>query len=191
MIGPAIAGILIATAGPGWAFAAGAASFLLSAALLAGVRVRAEQPATAARRSLIGELIEGWTEFCRRTWLWAVVVEFALLNALVFAPFQVLGASVANQSLGGAGAWATILTATGLDALAGGIVALSWRPERPLLAGTLVIASWALPLLLLATAASVGLIAAAVALAGGGLALFSAIWETTLQSHVPAPSSRG
>lgn len=185
MIGPALAGILTAASGVGWAFALDAASFLLSAAFLARVRVEQEAP-SAAERSAIRELLEGWAEFRRRTWLWAVVVEFALLNALVFAPFQVLGATVAKQALGGAGAWALILTGCGVGGLAGGILALSWRPRRPLLVGTLGIASWAAPLLLLAIEAPLGLIAAAAALAGGGLALFAAIWDTTLQSHVPA-----
>lgn len=93
MIGPALAGILTAASGVGWAFAADAASFLLSAAFLARVRVEQEAP-SAAERSAIRELLEGWAEFRRRTWLWAVVVEFALLNALVFAPFQVLATTL-------------------------------------------------------------------------------------------------
>jgi MFS family permease len=182
MLGPAIAGLLIATAGAGWAFALDAATFGASAALLTGIRV---PPAPRSDASLIGALAEGWGEFRRHTWLWVVVLEFALLNALVFGPFQVLGASVADQSLGGSGAWAVILTAAGAGQLGGGLLALLWRPQRPLFTATLLIASWAAPMALLAVAAPLIAIAAAAAVAGTTIALFGAIWHTTLQSRVP------
>jgi predicted MFS family arabinose efflux permease len=182
MLGPAIAGLLIATAGAGWAFALDAATFGASAALLTGIRV---PPAPRSDVSLIGALAEGWGEFRRHTWLWVVVLEFALLNALVFGPFQVLGASVADQSLGGSGAWAVILTAAGAGQLGGGLLALLWRPQRPLFTATLLIASWAAPMALLAIAAPLTAIAAAAAVAGATISLFGAIWHTTLQSRVP------
>jgi MFS family permease len=183
MIGPAIAGIVLVTAGIGSVFAIDAASFLLSAAFLARMRL-CSRPSVEA--SIIADLIEGWGEFRRRTWLWAVVVEFALLNALVFAPFYVFGASVAEHSLGGPGAWAAILTACGMGELFGGMVALSWKPRQPLFAATMAIASWALPVLLLAALAPVGMIVPFAALAGAGSAVFAAIWQTTLQSYVPS-----
>lgn len=183
MIGPAIAGIFLATAGVGSVFAIDAASFLLSAAFLATIRLRS-RPSAAA--SIVAGLAEGWGEFRRRTWLWAVVVEFALVNALVFAPFYVFGASVAEHSLGGAGAWAAILTACGIGELFGGILALSWKPKQPLLAATMAIATWVFPVLLLSALAPVGTIVPFAALAGAGLAIFAAIWQTTLQSNVPS-----
>jgi MFS family permease len=184
MIGPAVAGILLVTLGAGWVFAVDAASFLLSAALLMKLRVGARS--ATGEGSVIADLAEGWSEFRRRPWLWAVVAEFALLNALVFAPFYVFGASVAEHSLGGPGAWAAILTATGIGELIGGILALSWNPRQPLLAATVVIASWAPPVLLLAALAPLGAIVAFAVLAGMGLALFAALWQTTLQSHIPS-----
>ncbi len=185
MLGPAIAGLLIATGGVGWAFAADAATFLASAGLLARIRV----PVTPSRRkpsgSMISDLLDGWKEFRLRTWLWVVVAEFALLNALVFGPFQMLGASVAAESLGGPGAWALILAATGIGQLVGGLIALIWHPRRPLFTATLLIVSWAVPLTLLAIAAPLPAIALTAALAGATLSVFGAIWHTTLQSRVP------
>jgi len=182
MAGPALAGIALAALGPGLVFALDAASFLLSAAFLAMVRLC---PKPAGRGSVVAGLAEGWSEFRHRTWLWAVVVQFALLNALVFAPFYVFGASVAETSLGGPAAWAAILTACGIGELAGGLVALSWKPGQPLFVATTAIAAWAAPALLLAAGAPVGAIVVCAALAGAGLALFTALWQTTLQSHVP------
>jgi len=182
MIGPAIAGILVATLGPGCVFAVDAGTFLISAAFLTKMRLSAK---VASEGSVMADLVEGWSEFRRRTWLWVVVAEFALLNALVFAPFYVFGASVAEHSLGGPGAWAAILAASGAGELIGGILALSWRPRKPLLVATMVIASWAPLILLLAALAPVALIAAFAVPAGMSLAIFAAIWHTTMQSHLP------
>lgn len=181
--GPALAGVLLAAAGPGWAFAADSLSFLASAALLIGLRLPAPQRRVS---SLLDDLVEGWTEFRRRTWAWTVVLEVGLLNALVFAPFFVLGPSVAAESLGGSAAWAAILVAMGLGELAGGLLVLCWRPLRPLLVGSLAMGLWALPLLLLAGAAPIGLIVLGAAAAGASLAVFAALWQTVLQSRIPA-----
>jgi hypothetical protein len=183
MVGPALAGVLLATLGPGWVFVVDAASFLLSATFLAKLRLSA---GTSGEGSIVVDLVEGWNEFRRRTWLWAVVAEFALLNALVFAPFYVFGASVAEHSLGGPGAWAAILAAFGVGELVGGILALSWRPRKPLLVATAIVASWVPPLLLLAVLAPIGAIVPFAAAAGMGLALFATLWHTTLQNQVPS-----
>jgi len=185
VIGPAIAALILATTGPGWAFAADAASFLVSAALLAGLHPSNREGAAIVQGSLWSDLAEGWVEFRSRTWVWVVVAEFALLNALVFAPFFVFGPTVAEESLGGPGAWGVILAAMGAGELAGGLLAFSWRPARPLLVATLAIGLWTAPLLLLATLAPVGLVAVGAAAAGFSLALFGALWETTLQAGVP------
>jgi len=184
MLGPALAGLLIAVGGAGWAFALDAATFAASAALLASIRMApGSKPEPSG--SVIGDLLEGWSEFRLRTWLWVIVAEFALLNGLVFGPFQVLGASVAGESLGGPGSWAVILTAVGVGQLGGGLIALLWLPQRPLFTATLLIVSWAAPLTLLAIAAPLPAIALAAAVAGATMSVFGAIWHTTLQSKVP------
>ena len=184
MVGPALAGLLIATGGVGWAFAVDAITFLVSAVLLASIRIPGAAPLRDTTGSVIRDLLDGWREFRRRTWLWVVVTEFALLNALVFGPFQMLGASVAAESLGGAGAWALILTAIGVGQLGGGLMALGWRPQRPLFTATLLVVSWAAPLTLLAVAAPLPAIAFTACLAGATLSIFGAMWHTMLQSRV-------
>jgi len=76
----------------------------------------------------------------------------------------------------------------GIGEIAGGIVAKTWQPSRPLVAGTTALIAWIVPLLLLADLAPVGLIAGGAALAGGAHSLFGTLWETTLQSHIPHDS---
>jgi MFS family permease len=183
--GPAIAVAVLAAWGPGWAFAADAASFLVSAALLARTGATGSSVDRGAARSVRSDLSAGWGAFRRTTWIWAIVAEFAVLNALVFAPFFVFGPKVSVDSLGGPGAWAAILAAMGAGELLGGLVAMVWRPDRPLLAATLAVGLWAAPLLLLAALAPVPLIAAGAAAAGASLAVFAALWETTLQTRTP------
>ena len=66
LAGPAVAGALVATAGPGWAFAGDAATFAVSAVFLVQIRV----PRThAERRSFLAELRAGWGEVRSRTWV--------------------------------------------------------------------------------------------------------------------------
>lgn len=182
MLGPALAGVVIALGSAGWAFAVDALTFGVSAALLA--RIRIASPAPSAEGSLIGVLVEGWGHFRRQTWLWIVVLEFSLLNALVFGPFQVLGASAAKESLGGPGSWALILAAAGGGRLVGGLVALIWRPRRPLFTSLALLASWAAPLTLLAVAAPLPTIAGSAFVAGTTIGVFGAIWHSTMQTKI-------
>jgi MFS family permease len=184
VIGPALAAAALVASDPGWAFAVDAFSFLASAALLIGLRLPDAGPARAT--PLLSDLIEGWAEFRRRSWAWIVVLEVGVLNALVFAPFFVLGPTIAADSLGGSAAWAATLTAMGLGELAGGLLAFRWRPRRPLLTGTLAMGLWIAPLLLLASAAPIGLIVLGAAAAGASLAVFATLWQTVLQTRIPA-----
>lgn len=99
ILGPAVAGVVVATIGPGWGLGFDAATFVGSAACLAGMRLTTA-PA-AARLPMVVELREGWRAFRTRTWLWVTVVFFTLYIGLCFAPWQVLGPQVARLSLGG------------------------------------------------------------------------------------------
>ncbi len=187
--GPALAALLVAGAGPGWAFAIDALTFLASAALLVGARMRRDTrpPLTSDQDgfSMSASIREGWAEFRSRTWLWTVVLEFAVVNALVIAPFFVLGPSMAADAVGGATGWAIILSALASGEAVGGVVGLRWGPARPLVAASLAATLWAAPLLALATLAPVPLVAIAAAAGGAGNAVFGVLWETTLQGHVP------
>jgi MFS family permease len=185
VLGPVIAGAIVATTGSGWAIGLDAGSYAVSAAFLLGLRVdesARERPA----RSFIADLSEGWQAFRSRAWLVALVAEYALYHFAVFAPFYVLGPTVAARELGGAGAWATILAVYGIGAIFGGIAGLRLRPARPLVVVSALFLLDAPPLVALALSESVALIAAAALLAGAASGYGAAVWETTLQELVPA-----
>jgi MFS family permease len=183
ILGPAIAGIVVATTNPGWAILVDAASYALSVCTLSALRLA---PAgQSAPESFYGQLHRGWKEFWSRSWLWVTVSAASVLNMALFAPFMVLGAVIAKKSLGGATAWGTILAFEGAGAVLGGIAMLRLRFRKPLLAGVFSLLVWPLLLLPLGWSAPVPLICAAAILAGVSNAVFDTNWQTTMQRQVP------
>jgi MFS family permease len=180
--GPAVAGILVAGAGAGWALAADAATFAVSAAFLALLHAPPQAP--LAVRSPLADLREGWVTFRSITWLWTFVAAAAVGN-FVSAAQGVLGPLVAKDALGGAAAWALIVSSMGIGSLAGGTFALHVHPRRPMLVATLALTACTLPLALLALELPAAIIAAVGLLSGAGVMISNTVWETTLQQHVP------
>ncbi|HEU5252655.1 MAG TPA: MFS transporter [Solirubrobacterales bacterium] len=186
VVGPALAGIMLGLGSPGSALALDAATFAVSALSLVGLRA---PPAEAGEEgtSFFGELRHGWREFSARSWLVAVVIGAAISNAIYYPAFQVLGPTVAQDSLGGSSSWAVIATAMGVGAVAGGAVALSIRPRRPLLVGEGLVILIALPLIALAVPASTAVIAIAAFVAGAVGSLAQILFETAWVQHIPPP----
>jgi MFS family permease len=183
--GPALAGVLVASAGAGVALAVDAGTFAVSAAFLLALRVRALPPVES--QPFLAELRDGWREFRARDWLWGIVLAASVANTLA-ASYQVLGPIQAERELGGAGAWAVIVTCAGIGSVIGGAYILRRRVERPLLVGSLVVALWPVTWALMAIPAPTALIAAAALLGGGGLMIYNALWESTLQAQIPPES---
>lgn len=183
--GPAIAGALVVATGPGAALLIDAASYGASALLLTRVSSgsRARVPA-GPRGQFLRDLREGLAEVRSRTWLRASLLVLSVVN-MVAAAFPVLGALVAKQSLGGAGAWAALLAARATGGLLGAVSLLRLSPRRPLAAAILACGMTAVPTLLLAIPARLAVLIPVCLLAGIGPSVFNALWETTLQGHIP------
>ena len=180
--GAALGGVVVGATSPGVGIAVDAASFFLAAGSLAAMRL----PATLRMEgsSFVSELREGWREFSSRTWPWAIVAQFAIVNAVEQGAEQVLGPAIAKDHLGGATGWGLVLTAGSLGLLAGGLLVLRLRPERPLLAATLgFLLTIPFPLML-SIPASLPVVVAASAVAGIGIEVFSVLWDTTLQQEI-------
>jgi hypothetical protein len=183
IVGAAAAGVLVAGVGPGWALAADAASFGISAALL--TRTRISGTARASRTSMLADLRHGWREFASRQWIWVVVAQFAVLNACANGGINVLGPVVAAERLGGAPAWSAIVATQSAGFLVGGIVAMRVRPRRPILVAVLLTLGFAPPFFLLALGAPTWLVATSTLVSGVCGTTFSVLWATTLQTRVP------
>jgi MFS family permease len=180
--GPALAGVLVATVGAGWAIGIDALTFALSAAFLANLHLPPQLPRAAA--SFLHELKEGWTMFRERRWVWLPVTIFAFSNML-WGAWSALGPVVANDDLGGAAAWGTVLAVLGVGALVGGLIAVRIDPARPLMVFAAGGVCFTIPLACLAAGAPLPVLAAAAFLAGAALMLGNSLWESTLQRHIP------
>ena len=187
-VGPALAGVLVATVGPGWAILGDSASFLVAAILLMALP-REELPASALQRSFWRDLTEGWDAVASRTWVWASICYFSCFQLVYLSSFSVLGPVVSKRSLGGAAAWAAIASSGAAGAVIGGLVAYRVRPRWPLVTAFALAGFGTVPsLVLLAFAAPTASICAAEVFAGAVIGLSSALWETTLQRGVPGES---
>jgi transmembrane secretion effector len=181
--GPALGAIVVALGSPALAIAFDAATFLVSAALIASMRIVTS--VRLATSSILGDLQAGWQEFIGRPWAVAMIASFGLFQLTYFPALNVLGPVVAKSSLGGAPAWGTILAASSAGAVLGGLLALRIRVRRPLVACQLAVLPSGLLLAALAIPAPVAIIAAAGAVVGAGFALGGTLWETALQRNVP------
>ena len=185
IVGPALAGILVVALGPGWAIAVDALTFAASAACLSQVRLGYQ--VRRARYRFGRDLADGWREFRSRRWVWSIILAASVMN-LLYAGFLVLGPAVSVRSFGGAGAWALISAMFFYGMLGGSLVALCVRPRFPLRSALIVMVAFAWPTLTLAAGLTVGVVAAAAFCGGMVMMVFNALWETTLQQHIPATS---
>jgi len=182
--GAGLAGGLIAAFGPGWVLALDAASFALAALLRAFLRI-GDLPRPERGGGLLRDLRDGWREFASRRWLWTIVVQFSVVNAVTAASLAVYGPLVADAHLGGAGPWGIALAASGLGTVAGGFLMLRWRPRRILLAGTLCIFPQVVPLVALAAAAPAWLVIAVMLAEGVAMEVFGVTWMLALHQEIP------
>ncbi len=181
--GPAIGGLVVAVANPGWALAVDAVTFGLGALFVAAMRIPPGLRDEAS--SMLAELRDGWREFRARTWLWVIVLQFSIVNAAASGVLQVLGPVQAQRHLGGAGPYGLILAFGAAGFIAGGLVALRVQPERMLLVATLCVFTDALPSVLFGLPAPVPVIAAGMFAAGLGVEQFGVLWDTTMQQQIP------
>ncbi|MFK0153969.1 MFS transporter [Streptomyces sp. NPDC090493] len=175
--GAALGGVLVAAVGPGWVLAVDAAAFAVAGALRSFLDV-SHIPPRAPGEGMLADLREGWREFAGRPWLWGIVVQFSIANAVVGAADAVYGPLVARDSLGGPGPWGLALAAFGAGTVAGALLMTRWKPRRLLFVGTLCIFPLALPSAALAVPASVGVLCAVMFVAGTTVEVFGVSWMT-------------
>ncbi|MFH8347442.1 MFS transporter [Streptomyces sp. NPDC018045] len=182
--GAALGGALVAAVGPGWVLAVDAAAFGVAGALRAFLDV-GHIPRRAPTAGVFSDLRDGWREVVSRPWLWAVVGQFAVVNAVVVAAEAVYGPMVAEEHLGGAGPWGLALAAFGAGTVGGALLMMRLKPRRLLLTGILCVFPLALPSAALAVPVPVaGLL---LVMFGTGIALevFGVLWMVALHQEIP------
>lgn len=178
-VGPAVAGVIIATAGTGVCFLINAASYAAVLAALATMDARALRPTPLAERRP-GQVREGLRYVRATPELLVPLVMLALVGTLAYE-FQVVLPLLATGPFGGgAETYGVLVSAMGAGAIAGGLVVAGRGRTglRPLSA-----AAAALGVAILAVALSPTLPVAVVAMAATGAAsiTFLATGSSSLQ----------
>jgi MFS family permease len=182
VIGPTVGALLVVTVGSGWAIAVDAATWLVAAVLLTGVRIPAREK-SAEPTSTLTELREGWTFFRRTTWLWVVVLGFGILNGIHSGAWFVLGPVVAQNTIGRQ-SWGYVLSAEAIGLVAMGVLMLRVRLERPLLWGMLGMFPMALPMFVLGVEPQTWALILAAFVAGAGVETFSLGWNLAMMENI-------
>jgi len=182
VLGPTAGALLVVSIGPGWAVAVDALTWLGAAVLLVKVKVPVRERA-ADSPSTMTELREGWSLFVGTTWLWVIVLAFALLNAIHTGAWFTLGPAIAKDTIGEEG-WGLVLSAESLGLLAMTAIMLRRRLERPLVFGMAAISFAGIPLVLLGAEPALLPLLVAGFVAGAGIELFSLGWALAMQENI-------
>jgi MFS family permease len=188
VVGPAIGGVLIATAGVGVCFLINAASFVVVVWTLLRLDRSAITPSPPLVRGK-GQLREGLRYVARTPELGIPLLMMALAGVFAFE-FQVTLPVLAKQALDqGSEGFGLMTAAMGVGAVGGGLLVAA-RGKTGLRPLTISAAGFGVVLLLAAVAPTLPLALAALVLVGWGSVTFMATGNTTLQLAA-APDMRG
>lgn len=189
ILGPALAGSMLALLGLGASFGATTLLFLISTALFGALARAAKSvdatagaaPREDARRSTaLADLIEGIRYVLRDPVFRSILLILLCINVAMVGPLYVGGAVLAESRLGGAGAFGILVAAAGAGSLAGvvGAGSIPLFRRRGLIAlgstgllGVIVAGIAFVPNLAIAIA-----LAAALGVAGSFLGIVSVTW---------------
>jgi MFS family permease len=191
IVGPVLAGFLVAFAGPGGAFLFDAGTFAVSIACLIPIRPRVaaqvmhdEDPGASTTRFL-SSLKEGWSEVRSRPWVTSFLGGMAAYHLIVLPAIFVLGPVLAAEELDSARSWAIITAGFGVGCVVGDVLLLRWRPRFALRVASLMLIGASCQAAFIGSGFGVWAIAGLEALAGICVTGTFTLWETSLQEHVP------
>ena len=187
-VGPAVAGVLIATVGDGVCFLINAGSFAAVVASLSTMNRTQLSPTTPTPRAR-GQLREGLRYIRSTPQLGVPVLMMALAGCLTYE-FQVSLPVMASRGLHvGATGYGFMTSAMGIGAVAGGLLVAA-RGKTGLGPLTLAASGFGVAMALAALAPNLALELAALAFAGGMSISFMSTGNSTLQLGA-APEMRG
>jgi MFS family permease len=187
-VGPAVAGVLIASVGVGVCFLVNAVTFIAVVFSLTSMDTRALQPSPPAQRAK-GQLREGLRYVQKEPRLWVPLVMAAIVGTLAYE-FQVTLPVLAKETLGGnASTYGFLTAAMGFGAVFGGLVTAT-RGRTGLRTMTFAAIGFAVAMLCVALAPTLVVAFVAMAVTGFAAITFMATANSTLQLEA-APSMRG
>jgi MFS family permease len=178
-VGPAIAGVIIATSGTGICFLVNAVSYAAVLAALISMDVDSLRPTPRAERGP-GQVRQGLRYVAHTPDLLVPLIMLAVVGTLTYE-FQVVLPLLARSSFdGGAGTYGMLTSAMGAGAIVGGLVAAS-RGGTGLRSLTLAAAAFGTSVLVTAAAPTAEVAVAALFVVGATSVTFLATGNTTLQ----------
>jgi MFS family permease len=183
VIGPALAGVLIAISSPGTAIAVDAATFVVSAAFLTRLRVTSVRH--ESEHHFWRDLKGGIAEVAKRRWMWTFMPGFSAYHLLALPCVLALGPVIADRRLDGASSWATITACFGIGTIAGSVVALRIRARHPMYGATVAFIGASCQALIIAYGDSTAAIAALMVAAGVAVSYGFTLWDTSLGREIP------
>ena len=188
ILGPVIAGLLIALVDPGGAILLDAATFVFSIAFLLRLTPRAldvgKQP--AEEEGFFDQLRGGWREVRSRAWVWTVLIALAAYHVIVLPAVFVLGPILSERELDGASDWATISAGFGIGSVVGQVLIYRLPFKRPIRAAVIGLVVASTQAAIIGSGLPVLAIAGLEAVTGVAVSLAFTLWETSLQQHIPS-----
>ena len=188
ILGTAVAGVIVATIGPGWAIIIDGVTFLIAGLLVYSMRSATPVAERTESSSTIHEIKTGWREFSSRRWVFLVVISFSFVVSMERAVYSVLGPLVADEKLGGPKPWSLILATWAIGSVVGVLFAAKVRPRYPIRVAIIVQFPLFLWFFSLGNTTNVYLIAIFSFFVGIAFDFFYVLWVTTLQQHIPKES---
>jgi MFS family permease len=188
ILGPVIAGVLIALVDPGGAILLDAATFVASIAFLARLVPRALEAGEPAvdEEGFFEQLRGGWREVRSRAWVWTVLIALAAYHVIVLPAVFVLGPILSERELNGASDWAVISAGFGVGSVVGQVLIYRLPFRRPIRAAVIGLVIASTQAAIIGSGLPVVAIAALEAVTGVAVSLAFTLWETSLQQHIPS-----
>lgn len=187
MLGPALGGLIVDSAGSGGAFLADAGSFAFSATMIGSMRPRPPERAAGAGAGMLAEIRTGLRFARAHRWLWASIVMAAFFLLFFLGPWEVLVPFLVKNELGGSARdLGLVFASSGVGAILCSIV-LAQR-ELPRRFITWMYAGFAFEVGAVAVygvAQHTWQLFAVAFLAGIAYTAGGIIWLTLVQRHVP------
>ncbi|MFF9899243.1 MFS transporter [Streptomyces longispororuber] len=189
VVGPALGGVLVATADTRTAFAVNAATFAVSLLCVLAVT---EPPMDRAgkRASIAQEIREGLAAVRRVRWVSALLVMTAVQTMLVVAAHMVLLPVITQEEFSGPSTYGLVIAMFSLSGFVGTIVVGRIRLKRPGTSAMVFNALFTVVPLVLLTPFSLWWVVAGYMLAGFAMMPFNTLLHTALQRQF-APSILG
>jgi MFS family permease len=187
MLGPALGGLVIASAGTHVAFSIDAATFAFSSACLLAMRPRPSARPGAERPTLAADIVEGFRYTRSQPWLWATLLMAAFAVLCFVGPQEVVLPIYAREHLrAGARGYGFLIAVMGAGGIAGALATSQIGIGRRRVRNMYVV--WAvavIPFALLALTARLGVAMVFMGLVGAGFEVGTIMWVTLLQDLVP------